>query len=75
VAEAIGGAAIAGMNPGAKIGGKASAIFPDERSEGIDHSAHHTGAVCVRCGHVLDADMPARRSLKDGWVHDVCPLN
>jgi hypothetical protein len=74
MAEAIGGAAISGMNPGAKIGGKANSIFPEDRTQGIDHLAHHAGTVCVRCGHTLDQDMPARRSMTDGWIHDVCPV-
>jgi hypothetical protein len=74
MAEAIGGAALSGMNPGAKIGGKAKPTFPEDATENIDHLAHHAGTVCPRCGHTLDADMPARRSMKDGWIHDVCPV-
>jgi hypothetical protein len=75
MAEAIGGAAISGMNPGAKIGGKAAQIFADERGQNVDQAAHHAGSVCVRCGHTLEADTPARRSLQGGWIHDVCPLS
>jgi hypothetical protein len=71
--EAIGGAANTGMNPGAKIGGKANPIFADDQEQAIDHLAHHARTVCARCGHTLDADMPARRSVQDGWIHDVCP--
>jgi hypothetical protein len=64
----------AGINPMATgVGALATSTFPDEQAQGIDHLAHHAGAVCVRCGHTLAGDMPARRSMMDGWIHDVCP--
>jgi hypothetical protein len=63
-----------GLQPGTTgIGALATSTFPDEQFPHSDQMAHHAGTVCVRCGHTLDAEMPARRSMKDGWIHDVCP--
>jgi hypothetical protein len=64
-----------GLQPGTTgTGALATSSFQADQVQGIDNLAHHAGSVCLRCGHTLDADMPARRSMKDGWIHDVCPL-
>jgi hypothetical protein len=70
-----GSGAGSGLQPGTTgVGALATSSFADDRTQNIDHLAHHAGSVCLRCGHTLDSDMPARRSVTDGWIHDVCPV-
>lgn len=63
-------------NPGDIAGrGIANADFDETGRPTVeDHSAHAAGSVCARCGRMIEAEQPARRSGDTAWVHDVCPV-
>lgn len=38
-----------------------------------DHEAHRPGALCARCGAVIQPHDDARMTVDGGWVHEACP--